>query len=70
MTVNLNWEDRANDETGYRIFRNGEAIAELPANATSYVDTFEFTAGDDVDFYVQVHSPFGSANSSIMRMNC
>ena len=70
MTVNLNWEDRASDETGYRIFRNGEAITELPANSTSYVDTFEFTAGDDVDYYVQVYSPFGSANSPIMRMTC
>ena len=70
MTVNLNWEDRANDEIGYRIFRNGEAIVELPANSTSYVDTFEFTAGDDVDYYVQVYSPFGSANSSVMRMTC
>ena len=70
MTVNLNWQDRASDETGYRIFRNGEAIAELPANSTAYVDTFEFTAGEDVDYYVQVYSPFGSANSTVMRMTC
>ena len=70
MTVNLNWEDRASDETGYRIFRNGESIAELPANATAYVDNFEFTAGDDIDYYVQVYSPFGAVNSSVMRMTC
>lgn len=70
MTFNISWFDKASDETGYRVFRNGEAVAELPANSTSYVDTFEFTAGDDVDYYVQVHSPFGIANTATIRVTC
>ena len=70
MTFNLSWTDKASDETGYRVFRNGEAIVELPANSTSYVDNFEFTAGDDVDYYVQVHSPFGIANTPTIRVTC
>jgi hypothetical protein len=70
MTFNVSWLDKASDETGYRVFRNGEAVAELPANSTSYVDTFEFTAGDDVDYYVQVHSPFGIANTATIRVTC
>jgi len=70
MTFSISWIDRGNDETGYRVFRNGEAVAELPANSTSYVDTFEFTADENVDYYLQVYSPYGSANSSIIRVTC
>ena len=70
MTFNVSWEDKANNETGYRVFRNGEAIAELPANSSSYTDTMTPTGNENVDYYLQVYSPFGSANSSIMRMNC
>jgi len=70
MIFTLSWTDKATDETGYRLFRNGEAVAELPPNSTSYVDTFEFTAGENVDYYLQVYSPYGSANSPIMRVTC
>lgn len=70
LTFNVSWFDKGIDETGYRLFRNGEAVVELPANSTSYVDTFEFTAGDDVDYYLQVYSPYGTANSSIIRVTC
>ncbi len=70
LTFTVSWTDRGIDETGYRVFRNNEAVAELPANSSSYVDTFEFTAGENVDYYLQVYSPYGSANSSVMRMMC
>jgi len=70
LVFTISWTDRATDETGYRFFRNGEAVAELPPNSTSYVDTFEFTAGESVDYYLQVYSPYGSANSSIIRVTC
>jgi hypothetical protein len=70
MTFIVTWEDKANNETGYRVFRNGEAVAELPANSAAYTDTMTPTGNENVDYYLQVYSPFGSANSSIMRMNC
>ena len=70
ITFIVSWEDKANNETGYRVFRNGETVAELPANSSSYTDTMTPTGNENVDYYLQVYSPFGSANSSIMRMNC
>ena len=70
MTFTVSWFDKGIDETGYRLFRNGEAVVELPANSTSYVDNFELTAGDDVDYYLQIYSPYGTANSSIIRVTC
>ena len=70
LTFTVTWTDRGIDETGYRVFRDGEAVAELAANSTSYIDTFAFTSGENVDYYLQVYSPYGSANSSVMRMMC
>ena len=70
MTFIVSWEDKANDETGYRVFRDGEAVAELPANSNAYTDTMTPTGNENVDYYLQVYSPFGSTNSSVMRMNC
>jgi hypothetical protein len=64
------WVDNANNETGYRIFRNGEAIVELPADTTTYTDVYNLPADQNVEYYVQVYSPSGSANTSIMRMRC
>jgi CSLREA domain-containing protein len=40
--ITLSWLDRADNETGYRVYRDGKLIATLGANATSYVDTPDF----------------------------
>ena len=70
LTFTVTWADNASDEAGYRIFRNGEAIVELPADSTIYTDLFNVSAAQSVEYYIQVHSPVGTANSSIMRMRC
>jgi hypothetical protein len=70
MTFNLSWEDRAADETGYRIFRDGEAVAELPPNSTSFSEAIPIEAGENRDYYLQVYGPTGTVNTSIMRLSC
>jgi murein DD-endopeptidase MepM/ murein hydrolase activator NlpD len=37
--VDLSWNDRSNNEDGFRIYRNGSLIATVGANTTSYSDT-------------------------------
>ncbi len=37
--ITLKWTDQADNETGYRLYRDGTLIATLPANSTSYIDT-------------------------------
>ena len=64
------WVDNANNETGYRIFRNGEQIVELPPDTTTYTDVFAVSPDQRVEYFVQVYSPFGTANSSVMPMRC
>ncbi len=68
LTFTVNWKSRLTDETGFRIFRNGEQIAELPANSTSYTDTL--SAGQNLEYYVQVFGPSGTTNSSVMKVGC
>ena len=70
ITVTILWFDRSDNEAGYRIFRNGEAVAELPANSTTYTETTELAAGEWVEYYIQIYNANGSANSSVMRMTC
>ncbi len=70
MTVLLEWTDKATDETGYRVFRNGEMLVELPANSVSYTDSVALLSGEDVEYYLQVYAPGGSANTNVIRISC
>ena len=70
LNFTVTWRDMATDETGYRLFRNGEAIVELPPNSTTYTDVYDIPADQNVEYYIQAYSPTGSANTSIMRMRC
>jgi len=70
ITFTVNWADNASDETGYRIFRNGESIVELPANTTTHTDVYNLPSGQSVEYYIQVYSLAGTANSSTMRVRC
>lgn len=70
LTFTVKWTDQANGESGYRIYRNGEAIAELPANSTSYVDSSSPSVGESVEYYINVYGPYGTANSSTLKMTC
>ena len=44
-TVSLQWLDSADNEAGYRIYRNGQMVAELPAGSTSYGDSIYLGIG-------------------------
>jgi hypothetical protein len=44
-TVSLQWLDNADNEAGYRIYRNGQMIADLPAGSTSYTDAISLGIG-------------------------
>jgi len=70
ITFSVTWADNANNETGYRVFRDSEQLTELPADSTTYTDTFALPADQSVEYYLQVYGSAGSANSSTMRMRC
>lgn len=70
LTFNLTWEDRATNESGYRIFRDAEAVAELPANSTAWTETIPLENGESVTYYLQVYGPSGTVNTSMIKVGC
>lgn len=39
ITISLTWTDIANNEDGYRIYRDGEQVKDIGADSTSYTDS-------------------------------
>jgi uncharacterized protein YraI len=61
------WEDRAGNETGYRIFRDGGLVAELPAGSTNYAETIIMPADRSAEYSVQVYNATASASIVVER---
>ena len=54
--MNLAWTDRSNDEVGYIVYRDGQVIANLGPNSTSYTDVAAVSAGQSVSYKVEVYN--------------
>ena len=70
INFSVTWRDNAENEQGYRILRNGEQIAELPANSTAYTDSYNPPVDQSVEYYIQVYGPSGSGNTYVGSMRC
>jgi uncharacterized protein YgiM (DUF1202 family) len=69
-TVTLEWNDRANDESGYRIYRNDKQVTELPANSSAYTEVIEVESGEKITYRIEVFNSTGSASSSTISFSC
>jgi hypothetical protein len=65
VKVDLRWSDTANNETGYRIYRDGTQITDLPANSTSYSDTTTVASGTSVVYQVAAYNDAGTSPQSV-----
>ncbi len=68
--ITLSWNDKATNEEGYRILRNGEVAAELPANTTYFAETINLLSGQSVGYQIQGYNPSGEANSAVAAITC
>ncbi|MFN8413591.1 MAG: SH3 domain-containing protein [Anaerolineales bacterium] len=68
--VTIKWSDKSNDETGYRVIRDGNLIVELPANTTSYSETIPLVTGQSASYSVTVFNAIGSESSSTITLTC
>ena len=66
----VSWVDTANDESGYRIIRNGEMIAELPADTTSFEDSITLAKGTKMIYQIEVFNAGGSNFSLEISFTC
>ena len=64
------WEDRAGSEAGYRIFRDGWLVAELPPGSTNYAETIIMPANRSAEYSVQAYNATGTASMSVKRVRC
>ena len=58
-TVNLSWIDPANDANGFRVYRQGTQIADLPATKTSVIDTTNVVIGTNLTYSVAAYNDAG-----------
>lgn len=70
FSFEMTWGDRADNEAGYRIFRDGWLVTELPAGSTSYAETISMPASRSAEYSVQVYNTTDSANISVERVTC
>jgi len=70
LNVTLLWTDRADNETGYRVIRNGEQLVELPANSSSYADVIALDTGKSVTYRIDVYNATGTSSTSTISLNC
>lgn len=68
-SVTIIWSDKEN-ESGYRILRNGERAAELPENSTTFQETISLLAGQSVEYNVIAFNAIGSNSSSTITLTC
>ncbi len=65
VTVDLRWSDTANNEKGYRVYRDGTQIADLPANSTTYTDTTTVAPGTALKYQVEAYNDVGASPQSV-----
>jgi uncharacterized protein YraI len=67
--VTIRWSDESN-ETGYRVIRNGNVIAELTENATQFSETISLLSGQSVGYVVEAFNAVGSTSSTAIALYC
>jgi hypothetical protein len=68
--ITLSWNDKADNETGYRIVRDGEEVAELPANSTYFEETIPLSSGKNVAYQIRAYNQGGTSDSSTANITC
>lgn len=70
LTMNLAWTDRSNNEEGYTVYRDEQAVATLGPDATSFMDVAFVETGKSLSYRVEAFSKAGRASSSTISASC
>jgi hypothetical protein len=70
LNIILVWSDKSNNETGFRVYRDGGLIADLPAGSTTQADTIAVNSGQDTTYRVEAYNVTGSASTSTISIAC
>jgi hypothetical protein len=69
-SVTLTWNDNTNDELGFRVFRYGNQIAELPPNTTTYSDVYAVNSGTTITYSVESYNSVGTSGRPQISFSC
>lgn len=70
ITVDLQWNDRSNNEQGFRVYRDGVIVANLAANSTSYSDFFAGGASVVYSYRIAAYNSTGEALGGTISFSC
>ena len=70
MEMIIEWIDKADNELGYRIYRNGEMIVELGANTTKYTDLFSAGQGQPANYAIEAYNDGGASGKITFSETC
>ncbi len=70
VTTSLEWNDNARNEKGYRIYRNGVYVIELPPDSTSYYETAAIDLGGTVSYGVEAFNDTGPSPQASFSFTC
>ena len=70
LSFQLTWEDRADNEAGYRVFRDGSQAAELPAGSTTYAETIPMPESQSAGYSVQAYNATGTESMTVKQVTC
>lgn len=66
----LTWKDNADNESGYRVYRNGSLIADLPANSTTYTDETTIVIGASMNYALEAYNGVGASPQRTISFIC
>ncbi len=70
LNVTIEWTDKAVDEAGYKLYRNGTEIANLAPNTVAYTDDYAVDSGVNVSYAIEAYNQIGASNRITFSVSC
>jgi hypothetical protein len=66
----LTWADMSNNEDGFRVYRDGDLVAEVSANVNNVSDIVSRRNPRSYSYYVSAYNEVGESKSDTMVLSC
>ncbi len=70
LTTILGWNAPSGPVNGYRIYREGAQIADVPATQTSYTEKVPFRYGSNMSYAVAAYNDAGVSQQTVWNFHC
>jgi hypothetical protein len=70
FTAILGWTAPQGNVNGYRVYRDGSQVANLPASTTTYTETIDFVYGSTVSYAVEAFNEAGAGPQVTWDISC